>query len=256
MNTDDSVEREFSSKSNRCDRPQLTVTHVDDLEWIVRPLALQPHFRCLEVAAGTGQLTRAIAPLVRHAIALDRQRTQLTRGVKAARKSGITNMSVQPGLAENLPYADESFDLVMTRFGLHHFARPEIVLAEMKRVCRKGGRTIVVDRVAPGNSHWALEYDRLERLRDPSHRKLFNLYELKQLFRQLNLSIVRSDSRDFPLEFQTWIDLKSTAPELEYKFYVDLKQDIEGKRNTGMRPFWQNDRLFFRQIVALVIAQK
>ncbi|MGB3237536.1 MAG: methyltransferase domain-containing protein [Geitlerinemataceae cyanobacterium] len=256
MNTDDSIERDFSPNSNRYDRPQLTFSSYSDVEWAIRPLSLQPHFRVLDVAAGSGQLSRAIAPCVRQVVALDCDRTKLDRGWKTARQKGITNIAVQRGYAENLPYADETFDLVMTGFALHHFERSDLAIAEMKRVCRKGGRVVVIDRIAPGNSHWATQYDRLEKLRDSSHIKLFKLYELKELFRDAGLSMVRSESRDCPIDFQSWIDFKSTAPELEYKLYVDLKQDIDRKRVTGMRPYWQDDRLFFLQIVARAIGQK
>lgn len=256
MNTDDSIERDFSPKSNRYDRPQQTFTYADDPEWILRPLSLQTHFRVLEVAAGTGKLSRAISPYVRQTIALDRDRAKLERGLAIARHIGIKNLTIQRGLAEKLPYADDTFELVITRFGLHHCDRPEIVLAEMKRVCRKGGRVVIIDRIAPGNLSWAIEYDRLEKLRDSSHVQLFQLYELKKLFRDLGLSIIRTDSRDFPMGFQDWLDLKFTSPELEYKFYVDLKQDLEGKKITGLRPFWQGDRLVFLQIMAMVIGQK
>lgn len=256
MNTDDSIDRDLSPKSNRFERPQLTFINSDDVEWLIPPLSLQPHFQVLEVAAGSGKLSRAIAPFVRKVTLLDRDRTQLESGLKIARKIGTTNLKTRRGFAENLPYANETFDLVVTRWGWHHFCRPDLVLAEMKRVCRKGGRIVVIDRVAPGNSHWAREYDRLEKLRDPSHIRAFPLYEIKQLFRQAGLSIVRTESRDFPIEFQTWLDRKVTPPELEYKFYVELKRDIDGESVTGMRPFWQGDRLFFLQIVAMAIGRK
>jgi SAM-dependent methyltransferase len=256
MNKNDSIDGESSTKSNRCDRPQLTCTHADDVQWVLPLLYLQPHFRVLDVAAGTGQLSRAIAPDVQQIISLDSDRAQLNRGLKTARQQGITNIAIQQGRAENLPYANDTFDLVITRFGLHHFDRPDSVIAEMKRVCRLGGQVVVMDRVAPGNSYGEIEYNRLEKLRDSSHVQIFKLYELKQLFRDSGLSIVRTNSRDFSIDFQSWIDLKLTAPELEYKFYVDLKQDLEGNIVTGMRPFWQDDRLLFLQIIAIVMGQK
>ncbi|HIK31241.1 MAG TPA: methyltransferase domain-containing protein, partial [Oscillatoriales cyanobacterium M4454_W2019_049] len=252
----DSIERDFSPKSNRFDRPKLTFPNSDDVEWVIPPLSLQPHFRVLEVAAGTGELSRAIAPVVRQVTLFDRDRTQLEWGLKIARKTGMTNLSARRGFAESLPYADNTFDVVVTRLGFHHFKRPEIVLAQMKRVCRTGGKIVVIDRVAPGNSAWAREYDRLETLRDPSHVRAVPLYEIKQLFREAGLSIVRTESRDVPIDFPTWIDRKVTPPELEYKFYVELKRDIDGESVTGMRPFWQGDRLFFLQIVAMTIGRK
>ena len=55
-----------------------------------------------------------------------------------AKREGL-NAKFDEGDAEALPYADASFDVVMTMFGAMFAPRPELVAAELKRVCRPGG---------------------------------------------------------------------------------------------------------------------
>ena len=55
-----------------------------------------------------------------------------------AKREGL-NAQFDEGDAEALPYADGSFDVVMTMFGAMFAPRPELVAAELKRVCRPGG---------------------------------------------------------------------------------------------------------------------
>jgi len=46
---------------------------------------------------------------------------------------------------------DESFSMVITRYSFHHFVEPEMVFKEMKRVCKKDGKIMVVDvAIQPG----------------------------------------------------------------------------------------------------------
>ena len=65
----------------------------------------------------------------------------------------------------DLPFADRTFDAVVTRFSFHHLEDPKKALDEMVRVCRPGGRVVVCD-VYTTTADQAAEYDRLERLRD------------------------------------------------------------------------------------------
>jgi SAM-dependent methyltransferase len=55
-----------------------------------------------------------------------------------AKREGL-NVKFEEGDAENLPYADGSFDAVITMFGAMFTPRPEVTAAELKRVCRSGG---------------------------------------------------------------------------------------------------------------------
>ena len=57
----------------------------------------------------------------------------------------------------------------------------------MARVCAPGGRILVVDAYAPEDATQAAEYNRVERLRDPSHVRAFSLPELASLFNRCGL---------------------------------------------------------------------
>src|SRR5476649_2210627 len=90
---------------------------------------------------------------------------------------GLTNLTWIVGDAQPLLFPDASFSRVITRYSFHHFTDPKGVFAEMVRVCRPGGRITVVD-VFTNSPEQADAYDRLEKLRDPSHTHAMQLTEL------------------------------------------------------------------------------
>ena len=100
-------------------------------------LALRETDRVLEVGSGLGLLTAEVAARVPRGAAWGAEfaREQLAR----ARESQPNLRFVQAD-AHALPWAADSFDVVYCRYVLEHVARPEAVLAEMRRVVRRGGR--------------------------------------------------------------------------------------------------------------------
>jgi ubiquinone/menaquinone biosynthesis C-methylase UbiE len=149
---------------------------------MVERLRLQPHFAVLDVAAGTGHLSRAMAPHVARVVAVDLTPEMLAEGRREAARQGLTNVVFEPGMAEHLPYDEGAFDLVVSRFALHHFAEARRPLQEMARVCRRGSRVAIIDLVSPDDPAVAATYNHLERLRDPSHTRALAAAELRALF--------------------------------------------------------------------------
>ena len=78
-----------------------------------------------------------------------------------------------------------------SRFAFHHFLDPRAVLAEMTRVCALGGRIAVIDSEASPDPAKAAEFNRMEKLRDPSHVRAMPLTELKDLFPRAGLPAPR-----------------------------------------------------------------
>jgi SAM-dependent methyltransferase len=111
----------------------------------------------------------------------------LDRARKLAADKGLANVGWRRGDVYSLPYDDASFTIVTTRFSFHHFLDPAAVLREMVRVCAPGGRIIVVDDCASDDPAKAAEFNRLEKLRDPSHSRCLTLAELKGLFGKAGL---------------------------------------------------------------------
>ncbi|BDI29116.1 methyltransferase type 11 [Capsulimonas corticalis] len=93
----------------------------------------------LDVGCGTGVVAVAAARAAAHAKGLDLTPILLERARENALIAGV-DIEFTEGDAEALPYADASFDVVLSQFG-HMFApRPEVATAEMLRVLKPGGR--------------------------------------------------------------------------------------------------------------------
>jgi ubiquinone/menaquinone biosynthesis C-methylase UbiE len=129
---------------------------------------LDPDMIVLDVACGAAHAAEQAAPRVRQVVGVDLTPALLEVGADRLRVAGITNVLLQEGNAAELPFLDASFDLVMCRGSLHHFADPSGAVAEMARVCRPGGRVVVADMVAP-NAAVRDAFDGLHRSLDPSH---------------------------------------------------------------------------------------
>jgi SAM-dependent methyltransferase len=157
------------------------------LRMIVEAAAAGPDDTVLDVACGGGIVVCAFAPYVRHATGIDMTPAMLERAQRLAAEKGITNVAWREGDVAHLPWPDGAFTIVTTRFAVHHFPTPRAVFAEIMRVCAPGGRVVIVDTYASKDPVKAAEFNRLELLRDPSHRRCLALDELRDLFRSAGL---------------------------------------------------------------------
>ena len=125
--------------------------------------SIGPGQRVLDVACGTGALTVAVADRVEAGgavLGLDANPEML-----AVARRKRADIEWRDGRAESLPFADASFDAVVSQFGLMFFDDRAGALREMTRVLRPGGRLAVavwdsLDR-SPGYSALASLLDRL-----------------------------------------------------------------------------------------------
>ena len=107
----------------------------------------------------------------------------------------------------DLEALETSFDLVGTMRTLHHVPRPELVLAEIARVARPGATVLVMDQIAPVDPLAALELDRFERARDPSHTRCLPDVDLRHLFETNSLLFVRREVERDRRELEPYLDL-------------------------------------------------
>jgi ubiquinone/menaquinone biosynthesis C-methylase UbiE len=123
---------------------------------LVSQADLEPGHRVLEVGCGTGTLLLMIAE--QHAgvsvIGLDPDPRALAR---ARHKAAIASRSIRldRGFADALPYADGSFDRVLSSFMFHHLADSEErqqTLREIRRVLKPGGRLELLDFSTPDSN--------------------------------------------------------------------------------------------------------
>jgi ubiquinone/menaquinone biosynthesis C-methylase UbiE len=161
--------------------------------------------RVLDAGTGTGALAFALAPLVDEVVAVDLVPELLAEGRKRAAE--FPNVSFVEGDVTSLPPNLGTFDLAGTLRTLHHIRRPELAVAELTRAARPGGLVLVVDQVAPVDPLVALELNRFERARDPTHQRTLSDSDLRQLFEANGLRLLRSEFEMQTRELEPYLDL-------------------------------------------------
>src|SRR5262249_32660642 len=104
----------------------------------VTRLNLKPGELVLDVACGTGNLSIPAAQAGAQVVGVDIAANLIAAAQHEAR--GLSNINLDLGDAERLPYVDGRFDVTMTMFGVMFAYRQERAAAELVRVTRKGGR--------------------------------------------------------------------------------------------------------------------
>ena len=161
--------------------------------------------RALDSGTGTGALAFALAPHVREVVAVDLVPELLEQGRKRAER--FPNVSFAEGDATKLPFELASFDLAGSLRTLHHIARPELAVAELARVTRLGGRVLVVDQIAPVDPLVAVELNRFERARDPTHTRTLADVDLRGLFESNGLVLLRAEYTHERRDVDSYLDL-------------------------------------------------
>ena len=108
-------------------------------EDLCEALDLRPGSKVLDVAAGNGNATLAAARRWCDVTSTDYVRALLNNGRDRAAAERL-KVDFREADAENLPFADKSFDVVMLTFGVMFTADQDKAAAEMLRVCRSGGK--------------------------------------------------------------------------------------------------------------------
>jgi len=117
---------------------------------------LRPGQKVLDLAGGTGDLTRLIAPAIGdsgHVVLSDINAAMLANGRSQLIDKGITgNVSFALANAERLPFPDNHFDLVTIAFGLRNMTNIQHALNSMFRTLRPGGRLLVLEFSKPASA--------------------------------------------------------------------------------------------------------
>ena len=250
------IERAFSHQAHAFEDRRLNRIFTMDVEWVLEGLDPTPDDVVLDVAAGTGHVARALAPAVRAVVALDATVAMLRQGHAAAAEAGLRNVVFQRGDATALPFLDGSFDLVITRFAVHHFEDPADPLSEMARCVRPGGRVVVVDLIADEDPAVAARQNALERLRDPSHTTMLSADGLVALLAGPGLEDVRIEARGIVRPLAGWLDQTDADDDVRARVVAALRSDADGGPRTGFAPRERDGEWEFVHTVASITARR
>jgi ubiquinone/menaquinone biosynthesis C-methylase UbiE len=232
-----------------------TITDANALRMIVAAAMPGPRDTVLDVACGGGIIVCAFAPEAKHATGIDMTPAMLDRARQLAAEKGIANVSWDQGDVGSLPYADGAFDIVVTRFSMHHFLDPIGVLREMVRVCAPGGRIVVVDMYASEDPAKAAEWNRLEKLRDPSHVRCLTLTELKGLFGTAGLPAPKASFYELRDEVRNLLRRSFPNPGDDVKIIEMFAASAEDDR-LGIPVRRDGDRINYAYPIAILAAQR
>src|SRR6185312_16455056 len=159
--------------------------------------------RALDVGCGTGALAYVLAEHVREVVGVDEREAF----IEAARGSAPPGCTFVVADATALPFPYGDFDLVGCLRVLHHVRRPELVVSEIARVARPGGRILLADQLGDIDPTRSLDLDRFERARDPSHTRLLPDADIRGYLDANDLVVVANEMIRERRDMERYLDV-------------------------------------------------
>lgn len=208
--------------------------------------------RVLDLGCGGGHVTFNVASLVREVVAYDLSPEMLAVVARTAGERGFGNVTTRQGAAESLPFGDDSFDVVMSRFSAHHWRDLDAGLREAARVVKPGGTVAIVDTVTSGVPLIDTYLQAIELLRDCSHVRNYSRAEWEAAIARAGLFPGSVSPFRLRLDFKSWVERMRT-PKLQVEAIRTLQTAVSA---LVTRYFETEDDGSYRIDVALFMAAK
>jgi ubiquinone/menaquinone biosynthesis C-methylase UbiE len=207
-----------------------------DLERLAAIAQERPNARVLDLGCGGGHVTFAAAPHVREVVAYDLSPEMLDVVARTSRERRLANVTTRQGVAERLPFADASFDLVMSRYSAHHWRDFDAGLREVARVLTPGGVVAFVDSVSPGAPLLDTFLQSLELLRDCSHVRSYARAEWEKGLARAGLAVTETRRHRVRLVFKTWVERMATP-----KMQVDAIRALQAAMSESVTRYFETE---------------
>ena len=227
--------------------------HLDAIEMLVAMSDVTNTDHVLDVACGPGLVACEFARTAHHVTGIDLTQAMIDQACVHQQELGLTNLRWQVGTALPLPYADNSFSIVVTRYSFHHFLDPQAALDEMIRVCQPGGRIVIADAAPSATNVDA--YNRLEKLRDPSHTRALALEEWQQLLGQSGLKELKRGHYTVEMELEKQLQASFPNPGDDEKIRALFYDDVANNQ-LGMNTRRVGNEIQFSYPIAIFAGRK
>lgn len=182
----------------------------EDLTALVALAAGRSDARVLDLGCGGGHVSFNLTPMVREVVAFDLSAEMLAVVARTAAERDLRNLVTRQGMVESLPFEDDSFDGVFSRYSAHHWRDVDAGLREAARVLKPGGIAGFVDVISPATPVLDTFFQSIEMLRDPSHVRDYTRAEWEAAVTRAGL--VTGAARPFRvrLDFTSWVERMRT----------------------------------------------
>ncbi|MBY0146145.1 class I SAM-dependent methyltransferase [Neobacillus niacini] len=213
-----------------------------DLLMMVKMAEVKGQEILLDIATGGGHTANAFAPLVKKVTALDLTAKMLAAAESFITGNGHSNVEFVLGDAENLPFPDDSFDIVTCRIAPHHFPNVDLFIKEVYRVLKPNGQFLLDDNVVPENEEYDHFYNKIEKLRDYSHFRAWKKTEWIKKLEESGLEIFEWRRFEKTFRFEPWCaNMKLPEPEKNNLTQLILKSSKEIKQKFSI--LIENDKI-------------
>jgi len=204
------VETQFGA---RADAYLTSPVHAQGPDLTVLEALVKAHAggRVLDMGCGGGHVSFHAAPHAREVVAYDLSSQMLAVVVDAARGRGLSNITTCQGPAEQVPFEDAAFDMVLSRYSTHHWRDFPRGLREAARVLKPGGMAVFIDVVAAGTPMCDTFFQAIELLRDPSHVRDYSRAEWETALAQTRLIVQATRRFRLRLDFASWVKRMQTS---------------------------------------------
>ncbi|MDN5867318.1 MAG: methyltransferase domain-containing protein [Candidatus Nitrosocosmicus sp.] len=209
--------------------------------------------KVLDVACGPGIIACEFAKKVYHVTGIDITPAMIEEAKNLQRERKIDNIDWKLGDVTKLPFEDDYFSMVVTRYSFHHLIEPRQVLEEMERVCKPNGKILIID-VTPDKDK-VEAYNHVEKLRDSSHTGALTFDELKGLMDEARLTSLKSKHHELEMRLESILKSSFPNPEdiprIRQLFQKDISMD-----NLGMKSHMENGEIFFYFPISMILGTK
>ena len=236
------------------------------LQRLVELIEPRSHWVGIDIATAAGHTAHILAPHVSRMVATDITIDMLPKATSLALEKGLSNVETAGTDAENMAFADHSFDLVTCRIAPHHFPDIPKFVSEAWRILKPGGVFAVVDNVVPSTGSKkkkereafanAADYvNAFEKLRDPSHGACFSLHQWTNLFKKVGFQNVQWETGRKRMEFAPWADRMNVAADDKVRLKAMLVQAPRVVEEF-LTPEFDGDKIFFTLMEGIIIGTK
>ncbi|MDR6998489.1 class I SAM-dependent methyltransferase [Neobacillus niacini] len=184
-----------------------------DLQILLRMAEVSGNEALLDVATGGGHTANAFAPLVKQVTAIDLTVEMLQAAEKFIKGNGNQNVDFVQGDAENLPFPEESFEIVTCRIAPHHFPNVDQFVKEVYRVLKHEGQFLLDDNVVPEEDEFDQFYNFIEKKRDYSHFRAWKKTEWLMMLELNGLDAVEWHRFEKTFRFDPWCNRMNLSQE-------------------------------------------